>query len=86
MTYRVMWIQSALDDLALLWITADSATRANINQAALHIDQQLSTNPFAESESRDKGEWVFFAPPLGVLLEIDSANHVVWVLSVWCFR
>jgi hypothetical protein len=81
--FRVMWIQSALDDLMTLWINANSATRVEINRAALNIDQQLAADPTAESESRDPGEWVFFCDPLGVLMEIDIPNRTVWVLTVW---
>jgi hypothetical protein len=42
MTYRVMWIQSALDDLTNLWTSADSATRADINAAVYQLDKQLA--------------------------------------------
>ncbi len=34
MKFRVQWIQSALDDIANLWMNADSVTRADINHAA----------------------------------------------------
>jgi hypothetical protein len=62
---------------------ADSVVRAEINRAMLVIDKQLQRDPFAKSESRDEGEWVFFEAPLGVLFEIDEAKHIVWVLSAW---
>ena len=72
MTYRVLWIQTALDELASLWTSADSAMRAEINHAALHIDHQLARDPFTDSESRDPGEWIYFSEPLGVLFEIEN--------------
>jgi hypothetical protein len=34
MMFRVLWIQGALDDMATLWIDADSPTRADITRAA----------------------------------------------------
>lgn len=86
MTWRVLWIQSALDDLTALWMNADSDARTAINQAALRIDKELARDPHKESESRDEGEWVFFAEPLGVLLEIDEAKRIVWVISAWRYR
>jgi hypothetical protein len=53
MTYEVRWIQSALDGLAELWMAADSAGRADINRAVTVLDQQLQSDPYAVSESRD---------------------------------
>ena len=84
--YRVLWIQSALDDMTNLWINADSATRADINRAADYLEQELQRDPFKSSESRDPGEWVSFSEPLGMLLEIETGQKVVWVLAVWRFR
>ena len=84
--YRVLWIQSALDDMANLWINADSEMRADINRVADHLDQELQRDPFKISESRDPGEWVCFSAPLGLLVEIETGQKIVWVLAVWRFR
>lgn len=86
MTYRVIWIQAAFDELASLWMNADSAAKIAINQSVVAIDGQLQKDPFAKSESRDPNEWVMFSTPLGVLMEIDAAKKIVWVLSVWRYR
>jgi len=84
--YRVLWIQSALDDIATLWINADSSVRAEVNRAANYLDQVLRRDPFKVSESRDPGEWVCFSEPLGMLVEIDDSQKIVWILAVWRFR
>jgi hypothetical protein len=86
MTYRVIWIESALDDLTALWTTADSAARKAMTAAVHALDRKLERDPFSICESRDPGEWVSFSDPLGVLVEIDSKNHIVWILSAWRFR
>jgi hypothetical protein len=85
MTFRVLWVQGALDDMATLWINADSRTRADITRAAHGLEKQLAKDPFAICESRDPGEWVCFCDPLGLLVEIDSSLKIVWILSVWRF-
>jgi hypothetical protein len=72
--------------MATLWINADSPTRDDMNGAANFLDQQLAKDPFANSESRDPGEWVCFSEPLGFLLEIDVGQNIVWVLAGWRFR
>ncbi len=84
--FRVEWLQSALSDLATIWIAADSATRQAITSAAQSIDDQLKADPHHQGESRPDGERILFAPPLGLLFEIDQQRSVVTVLHVWRFR
>jgi hypothetical protein len=83
--FRVEWIQSALDDLMDLWISADTALRQAITAASHQIDQQLRADPFQASEGREADERVLFVDPLGVTIEVDQTNRVVWVLDVWCY-
>ena len=86
MMFRVEWIQTALDELTDLWVGTDSEGRDRITVAAQAIDRELSTNPYRQTESRDDEERVLHAYPLGVLIEIDLARRLVWVLHVWRFR
>jgi hypothetical protein len=44
--YRVAWRQFALDELARIWLLADSAQRNAITQAAHRIDQRLEKSPY----------------------------------------
>ena len=74
MTFRVMWIQSALDDLTHAWMSSDSSSRVDINSAVYRLDKQLEHDPFAICESRDPGEWICFSHPLSALVEIDQDN------------
>jgi hypothetical protein len=41
MTYDVKWIQTALDDMATLWINADSAVRDDMNRAAKSTNRAI---------------------------------------------
>lgn len=39
--FRVEWLQSAVDELAALWVDADSTLRQAITNASHQIDEQL---------------------------------------------
>ena len=83
---EVFWLQSALDDLARLWMAADSALRAAITAAAHRIDPALQHDPASKGESRELDERVFFAYPLGILFTVVEAQQAVFVHSVWRYR
>jgi hypothetical protein len=84
--FRVEWLQSALDELTLLWLQAGAAVRQAMTAAVHAIDRQLQTDPENQGESRSGGQRVLFVPPLGVLFEVDAAQRVVTILHVWRFR
>jgi hypothetical protein len=82
----VEWLQAALDELAEIWMHADPAARREITTAAHILDQELSDDPFRQSESRDDGVRVMFVYPLAVLIEVDPQRGIVWIIHVWRFR
>jgi hypothetical protein len=86
MTFHVNWSQSALDELATIWMRANSAIRQAITVASHSIDQQLQNDPEQQGESRGEEERFFFASPLGVSFEIDVRQHRVTIRHVWSFR
>jgi hypothetical protein len=81
MTYTVVWINSALGELADLW--NNTADRAEVTDAANRIDTILRSNPHAHSESREANLRILFVPPLAVLFDIREADRVVKVRAVW---
>jgi hypothetical protein len=81
--FRVRWKQSALDELAALWMAADSEGRRAITAATHRIDQLLQGDPENQGESRPGGRRILFVPPLGLLYRVDPAQSVVHVLQVW---
>jgi hypothetical protein len=85
-TYRVDWLQSALDELAAVWLRADVAERKAITAASHQIDQQLQTDPDDQSESRSGGRRLLIVAPLGVTFRVEPATSTVAVLHVWRFR
>jgi len=84
--FQVVWLQSALDELAALWMQADSAGRRSITAATESIDQLLQTDPAEKGESRSQGRRILLQPPLGVTFEVRQNVSAVRVLHVWAFR
>jgi hypothetical protein len=82
--FRVVWLQSALDELTLIWIGADSPTRQAVTAATNAIDQALAVNPEEQGESREEGERILISFPLGVLFDISG--NTVHVLHVWLIQ
>jgi hypothetical protein len=84
--YRVVWAQTALNNLTSVWVQADAAERRTITAATRQIDFLLSRNPETQGESRTATERVMFVPPLGVTYDFDPRRGFVRVLHMWSFR
>jgi hypothetical protein len=84
--FRVEWVPDALNDLASVWIGADSAQRRAINVATNAIDERLRSDPFGSSESRANDDRVLFEEPLGVLFVVNLTKRSVRVEHVWQYR
>jgi hypothetical protein len=83
MRYTVLWTPMAEQDLAELWL--DSADREAIRSAADTLDRLLSVDAQVRGESRYESLRVVHAVPLGVDIDVDEENRMVWVLRVWRF-
>jgi hypothetical protein len=77
------WKRSALNELAALWMAADSATRQAITQATHQIDQLLQQDPENQGESRPGGRRILHVAPLGIRFRVDAEHARVRVLQVW---
>jgi hypothetical protein len=86
MNFRVVWRQSALNELARIWSSADSAERSAITRAAHEIHLRLERNPHDEGESRSPELHVLIELPLGISYEILENQKGVRVLHVWHIR
>ena len=84
--FQVVWVERAVNELAELWVQADSDGRRSITEAADTMDKILETKPFESSESREEGLRVMFVPPLGVFFEVDLSSETVKVAHVWRYR
>jgi plasmid stabilization system protein ParE len=81
MTRRtVVWVQSAQDDLAELWL--NSADRNSVTAAANGIDQELAQDATTKGTALREGLRAIFVPPLRVLFAVREDDRVVEVLRV----
>jgi len=80
---QVLWTESALDELATLWLEADSVRRQAITAAQAQIDHLLENSPEDVGESRPNQRRVAFVPPLGVVFSVEESKEVAKVLRIW---
>jgi len=84
MSYQVLWVPAAEEELAQLWMETPQPNR--ITAAADEIDARLARTPADEGESRGPGRRILLVPPLGVTFELIPDDRLVRVLDVWLFR
>ncbi len=84
MTYTVVWVPAAEQELAELWI--NTARRREVTEAAGAIDLRLQAAPAEEGESRAHGRRILLVPPPGVTFEVLLKDRIVRVLDVWQFE
>jgi hypothetical protein len=84
--FRVRWEEGALEELAEVWLRADSARRQDITNATHQIDEQLRNNALEAGESRPEQRRVFFFYPLGVSFRVEQDRYTASVLHVWQFQ
>ncbi len=86
MTFRVTWLQSALNELAAAWLQADVTQRAAITAATDQLDKLLQIDPQKKGESRAHGQRVTFQLPLGIVFEVREQSAVVRILHAWTIK
>ena len=84
MKYTVVWLTSANNELARLWLEA--ADRDAVSLAAGRIDRLLGMAPLDYGESREFPMRVLLCDPLGVEYKVDDDDRKVLVVSVWIRR
>jgi hypothetical protein len=57
--HQVEWLESAVQELANIWMSADSEERARITAATETIDHTICKNPERQGESRPGGRRIF---------------------------
>ena len=84
--FRVRWKRSAVNQLARVWVQANSAERQAITAASHEVDLRLQRDPENEGESRPKGRRIMFEAPLAVTFRIEADGRTVSVLQLRMFR
>ncbi len=78
--FTVVWVKSAEDDLAELWIASND--RNVVAAATLEIDRQLTTQPRLKGEAVSEGLRALNVPPLRVLFSVTDDDRLVEVSVV----
>jgi G:T-mismatch repair DNA endonuclease (very short patch repair protein) len=74
-----------VDDLARIWLGANSEQKVEITVASERMDRQLRRDPMGVGQARDRGWRVLVAPPLAVKYEVSDDDRLVRVVDVWQF-
>ncbi len=80
--FTVRWEESALNELARLWLQANPRVRPAITAATHEIDRRLQADPQGEGESRPGNRRILFVLPLGTLYRLEADGQTVSVLRV----
>jgi hypothetical protein len=81
MKYTVVWMPSAEDRLAEIWISEQD--RARVTAAADEIDRLLGTDPEGIGQVRTDKIRLLVEPPLGVYYEVLPKDMKAQVRAVW---
>lgn len=76
------WLEAALDQLAEIYVAADSSERDRIASGVEAFNARLASAPLDEGESRMGGYRVAFPPLLRVYFRVDERTHRVRVADV----
>jgi plasmid stabilization system protein ParE len=78
--YTVVWVDSAQDELAEIWIRTQD--RNAVTAATSAIDQHLAVDAGAKGTELSEGLHAFHAAPLRVLFAVREDDRIVEVLRV----
>jgi len=78
----LVWTETAINELAVLWMSAKSADRSSITKACASAELRLVTDPANEGESRSDGLRIVFVTPLAITYHFDSTLDQITVVRV----
>lgn len=78
--YTVVWVQSALDELAELWTSAPD--RNAVTAAADAIDRELRDDASGKGRVLSEGLRALARPPLHVIFAVREDDRIAEVLRV----
>ncbi len=81
MAYHVIWTESALSDLALIWMDAEN--RNTVSEASEAIDQLLAENPRHARLEVVLNQGTMMRGPIGVDFWISDEQNKVTVFAAW---
>jgi hypothetical protein len=78
--YTVVWVESALDELAEIWM--DASDRNAVTVAAQTIDAELGHDASAKGSEISEGLRSLTAPPLKAIFCVREPDRIAEVLRV----
>ncbi len=78
--YTVVWVRSARDELADLWVNA--LDRNAVTTAAQFSDRQLSEDAAGKGNELSEGLRAWYTPPLKAIFTVREDDRIVEVLRV----
>jgi hypothetical protein len=72
-----VWLESALDQLADIWVQVDSAERTRIEAAVNRINAELARDPSGAGESRAGGNRILCSLPITVRFRVEPGPVAV---------
>lgn len=81
MKFTVVWLPSAKNWLAEIWLTAPD--RGVITIATNQIDQKLKFNADTAGEGRSDGVRILIVSPLSVYFEVSTEDRIATVFDIW---
>lgn len=78
--YTVVWVQSAQEELAELWLNAPDRNAVTLATSA--IDRELGENARSKGSELSEGLRSLFVPPLKALFTMREDDRIVEVLRV----
>ena len=84
--FTVTWTQSASDQLAEIWLKADSPLRGEITNYVQLLDRHLRANADRLGESRELRVRILTDTPLGIEFQVSEPDRLVTVVRAWGIR
>ena len=81
--FTVAWSPSATNQLADVWMNADSVQRLTITRYVEQLDRHLRANADRIGESRTPGIRVLTDGPIGLDIRVSEPDWLVTVVRVW---
>ena len=72
-----VWLETALDQLADIWVQVDPAERGRIEAAVHRINATLADDPHEAGESRPGDVRILCSPPLTVRFRVETGSVAV---------
>jgi hypothetical protein len=81
--YSVRWKPSATNELAALWLSADSSGRRLLTESVRDAELLLRRDPETVGESRGGNDRVVFVNFLGIEFRVLAEDRIVVIGRVW---